>query len=400
MAKVKAIDAIFHTRLNQGEDKNQVICESLQQCFDMLIEDQIEKRSLHIPTTFQVVLDQLLEVAVALKWLPPTMAAHDTVSGHHEWLTKLLSGRIAYFEAAALGEPFGQKYPKPPLVGRAFELEAAESGAGRPNDISASPENTDMAASVRDAIKLFELQPGFPEAQVWMRDRMNKLRPSGTGDVRGQAKFALSNYNIRAATFHRLISTVETQNAFMVLLEHFGHLAWFEFTGIGTPTEIHEGAPSIAPGITRRKQWWTRKGYKRLVDVRAAGGRELEKVATDVPAGGGTGAVSVQSSVGKTPLTANPAVGIMRTAMFRQGLNAPKVATKVRAVLRQRPGQKLKVDRTTIYRILNGKTKRPDPTLRNALIEVLELTGEGAEIVMRELARVEHAPAGKKFSKS
>jgi hypothetical protein len=63
-----------------------------------------------------------------------------------------------------------------------------------------------------------------------------------------------------------LISTIETQNAYIVLLELLGHVAWLEFTGIGTPDRIHEGAPSIESGITRRKQWWTRKGYKRLAD--------------------------------------------------------------------------------------------------------------------------------------
>jgi hypothetical protein len=145
-----------------------------------------------------------------------------------------------------------------------------------------------------------------------------------------------------------------------------------------------------------------RKGYKRLADVLATRrGLELEQVAADVLASGGTGAVSVQSSMGReTPLTANPAVGIMRAAMFHQGLNPPKVATKVRAVLRQTSGQRPKVDRTTIYRILNGKTKRPDPSLRNALVKVLKLTVEDAEIVKRELARGEHTPPGKKFLKS
>jgi hypothetical protein len=88
-----------------------------------------------------------------------------------------------------------------------------------------------------------------------------------------------------------------------------------------------------------------------------------------------------------TPLAPNTALQIMRTAMERHGLNPPKLAKEVRAVLKRRRVGKLKVDKATIYRILNGETRKPDPTLRNALIEVLKLSPEDAKVVVCELGR-------------
>jgi hypothetical protein len=71
-------------------------------------------------------------------------------------------------------------------------------------------------------------------------------------------------FNVRAAAFHRLVSTIDTQNAFIALLDYLEHVAWTEFIGLGTPTMIRPGSASIAAGIVRRKNWWRRQGYRRL----------------------------------------------------------------------------------------------------------------------------------------
>ena len=75
---------------------------------------------------------------------------------------------------------------------------------------------------------------------------------------------------------------------------------------------------------------------------------------------------------------------IMRAAMQQQGLNPPRLAVRILAILRRTKQAKATVDRTTVYRIVAGKTKRPQPGIRNALIEALQLTGEDARIVQRE----------------
>jgi hypothetical protein len=76
---------------------------------------------------------------------------------------------------------------------------------------------------------------------------------------------------------------------------------------------------------------------------------------------------------------------IMRAAMQQQGLNPPKLAVKMLAILRRTRQAKGTVDRTTVYRIIEGKTKRPQPGIINALIEALQLTEEDARIVHHEL---------------
>jgi hypothetical protein len=141
-----------------------------------------------------------------------------------------------------------------------------------------------LSAEVRaagEAAEMFVSLPDFPRIQVWMQDRVNKLAAAATEESshfgsKACAQVALSRYNIKAAAFKRLVSTIELQNAFMTLLNYWEHVAWTEFTGIGTPKEIRSGAPSIATGIARRKRWWIRQGYKQLESRREAEQRQKE----------------------------------------------------------------------------------------------------------------------------
>jgi hypothetical protein len=123
-------------------------------------------------------------------------------------------------------------------------------------------------------IKLFEAQPGFSRAQVWMRDRMNRLAQQAPVEStafgsKARSRLVLSMYNIRAAAFFRLITNIEIQSHFLALLDELPHVAWFEFTGIGTPNEIRDGTPSIDAGIARRKRWWIREGYTGMATLAA-----------------------------------------------------------------------------------------------------------------------------------
>jgi hypothetical protein len=85
------------------------------------------------------------------------------------------------------------------------------------------------------------------------------------------------------------------------------------------------------------------------------------------------------------PETTSEAVRIMRAAMQQLGLNPPKLAVRMLAIMRRARQTNAKVDRTTVYRLVEGKTKKPQPRLRNALIEALQLPEEAATIVRREL---------------
>src|SRR5665811_1508933 len=74
-AKAKAIDAVLKTRLNQGVDRDRVVCESLQDCFDLLAKETLEKtEDLEDSVRRWEIQNGLLEIAVALEWLAPPMA--------------------------------------------------------------------------------------------------------------------------------------------------------------------------------------------------------------------------------------------------------------------------------------------------------------------------------------
>jgi hypothetical protein len=116
----------------------------------------------------------------------------------------------------------------------------------------------------------------FAAAMEWMHSR--RLRhelaappESNFAETQACAKFVLTRYNIRAAAFCRLISTAESRNAFLVLLDCFVQVAWYEFAEIGGPQELPPGALSITTGIERRKRWWTRQAYTRIARSGATG---------------------------------------------------------------------------------------------------------------------------------
>jgi len=72
---------------------------------------------------------------------------------------------------------------------------------------------------------------------------------------------------------------------------------------------------------------------------------------------------SSRSAQDKSVVTHNKvqAAGPLLAAMHRKGLTAPSLAIQVRALLKQKGMTKLKVDRSTIYRLVCGKVKHPQP---------------------------------------
>jgi hypothetical protein len=103
-AKIKLIDAEFKTNVNQGTDRNEAVCESLQRCFDLLATSTVQSvKDLRDKITRFVLQNQLLSIAVDLGWLAPEMDPERIAWGHRQWLNGLLDGRIAYCEARLLG---------------------------------------------------------------------------------------------------------------------------------------------------------------------------------------------------------------------------------------------------------------------------------------------------------
>jgi hypothetical protein len=126
--------------------------------------------------------------------------------------------------------------------------------------------------AVEEAIRLFESHPDFLRVQVRMRERMAEAERSSPADARyygtvARLQYVLTRFDLRAEAFGALVSDIQWQNAFMVMLESFERVAWEEQTG--WPIEVLRPASAQADAdfeaIHAKVQEWTQKSYKRLV---------------------------------------------------------------------------------------------------------------------------------------
>jgi hypothetical protein len=106
--------------------------------------------------------------------------------------------------------------------------------------------------------------------------------------------------------------------------------------------------------------------------------------------------ISAAIEASEQPEAARGAVAILRDAMEKHGWNVAKLAAMIQTFLRRKRVSKPKGDKTAIYRILSGETKKPNPAIRNALIEVLGLEPRGALVVRHQLGGVEPPSSDKK----
>jgi hypothetical protein len=152
-------------------------------------------------------------------------------------------------------------------------------------------------------------------------------------------------------------------------------------------TTIQALSRELRRRLLPRSEHWKAEAHKRarlVGKARASKAPKANTVALDDQAS----AVSKRSSSAQDG--SKPAVcQILRSAMERQGLNVPKLVVKIRETLRRKRQTKPKVDRSTVYRMVAGKTKWPDPVIRSGLIEALQLEGEDASTVRRALTRNE-----------
>jgi hypothetical protein len=144
----------------------------------------------------------------------------------------------------------------------------------------------------------------------------------------------------------------------------------------GTATQLFQSTPGI--GI-----------FKDLLAPSVAPEHDVQ------PAPPGSMAAIPAESVERveTGVTASPSnsreiaeyLQILQAALNGHGWTIPQLANKIREILKTTGRNRPKADRTTIYRIMHGATKRPQPALRNALIKALALEGNQALTVARAL---------------
>jgi hypothetical protein len=239
------------------------------------------------------------------------------------------------------------------------------------------------------AIEVFERQQGYEKAQVWLSKRMEKVCKAAGPESSlpigspARAELVLKLFAVRARAYLRLVSNIEAQNAFVVMLALFEILAWEEFVG-GYPSAIREGAPSIDQEIGERKRLWIRKGYERLeahaLDKRRSVGSKTSRVTAPVPIAEEIGAAQPSAPLaagnGYTRPGGHPAVRKGdSTKPFHMRLRSARAKAKL-----SRTGtvQKLKVKGIQITADAIKKHEEgvamPRPDVRRAYALIYELT--------------------------
>jgi hypothetical protein len=115
--RAKLIDAQLTARLNNGESRDQAVCEAIQQCFDVLVELHLQGGgTLNDQLLLRVFPDQVFELGVDLNWLPDAMGADRNFWPYQEWFSKLLAARVKYFGALLLVRSSSYTPEKPDFV--------------------------------------------------------------------------------------------------------------------------------------------------------------------------------------------------------------------------------------------------------------------------------------------
>lgn len=131
-------------------------------------------------------------------------------------------------------------------------------------------QDTHLAA----AIRLLESRPDFPRMQVQMRHRLEETQRNAPAEAcafgsRARLEYALRRFDVRAQAFLELVSDVETQNAFMTILDSCVQAAYLEH--VGAPREVlgpaSIQAESSLDSIYANLQRWIKTGYQRLADL-------------------------------------------------------------------------------------------------------------------------------------
>jgi hypothetical protein len=128
--------------------------------------------------------------------------------------------------------------------------------------------------TLQDAIQVLESVPDFARVQVEVRDRMEEVRKNApheacTPGSRARLEYVLQVFDIRAEGFLKLVSTIDQQNAFIVLLNCAAEIAYQEYTGMPLQhlRPVSDQARADSGTIYARVGRWTLAGYQLLADA-------------------------------------------------------------------------------------------------------------------------------------
>ena len=119
------------------------------------------------------------------------------------------------------------------------------------------------------AIEILKVNPRFAAAQVRAYDRgaelAKNLSPQQPGYfIPARMDFVLKILNIQAEAYLSLVDDMKSQEAFMTLLEEFGHTAFANFTGFPLEAVVSIRGNELEI-IQQKVSHWVNEGYKRLI---------------------------------------------------------------------------------------------------------------------------------------
>jgi hypothetical protein len=123
--------------------------------------------------------------------------------------------------------------------------------------------------SAQHAIVLFESCPGYPNAELQIYAERSKL-DRNTRDPRKsneeRLNLLLQVFEIRAKAFAALVTDMQLQKAFIVLLESWVHETWFEYAGYPFDAVAGSSHKDVQRLLDKYREWRA-AGYKRLVSA-------------------------------------------------------------------------------------------------------------------------------------
>jgi hypothetical protein len=187
---------------------------------------------------------------------------------------------LAVLEAnrSASTKPHGGESPSPEACAAGTNQGGMTLGLGQAPDsrliLKLSRSNQRRIAQryrqILKSLRKFEAIPEFCRIVATMRSEVNTLQEAmpqaQSVDLEWRANFALTALDIRANAFLHMVSTLDMQNALIVMLGEFGRVAWQEYIGNPLPPGAiqPEGSRSehVYQTIWKRTHYWVTKGYE------------------------------------------------------------------------------------------------------------------------------------------
>jgi hypothetical protein len=117
-ARVQAINASHLARLNGGCSRDEAICQAVQACYDVLIEDDLHRGGNLTEHGLEIACPRrVLALAVELNWLTSAVLNDAEVERRfRDWLWKVIEPRAEYWRAYCNAQPFGIELSRPAVV--------------------------------------------------------------------------------------------------------------------------------------------------------------------------------------------------------------------------------------------------------------------------------------------